>query len=94
MTTPEPVVTPTPIRSRPTTAVAAPMAATRRGIVWPPVRDGGGAVEPEFVAAAAEGDALDRAAPATAIDTGQNRGAPRHSRCRCTPRRPAGPAHP
>ena len=28
-------------------------------------RDGGGAVEPEFVAASAEGDALDRAAPAT-----------------------------
>ena len=28
-------------------------------------RDGGGAVEPEFVAASAEEDALDRAAPAT-----------------------------
>ena len=28
-------------------------------------RDGGGAVEPEFVAASADGDALDRAAPAT-----------------------------
>ena len=37
VTTQEPVVTPTPIRSRPTAAVAAPMAATRRGIVWPQV---------------------------------------------------------
>ena len=40
VTTPEPVVTPKPIRSRPTDAIAAaanPRAATRRGIVWPPV---------------------------------------------------------
>ena len=28
-------------------------------------RDGGGAVEPEVVAAAADGDALDRSTPAT-----------------------------
>ena len=60
VTTPEPVVT---LLDQKVAASSGARMREKPAGLGP--RDGGGAVEPEFVAAAADGDALDRSAPDT-----------------------------